>query len=223
LAVRLVWEAALLERLGPQLEQRWHARGPIGPLSPEQTRALRAAAQRHEAYERAVHRPLLAALPCPAAQSRPLGRFVQAVFCIDVRSEPVRRTLERLDEGIETRGCAGFFGAAVEWVPFAEQRGLPHCPALVEPSHVIVEALDEAGGEEQEGRARRARRGRALRKAAARVAGSFRSAVPAFAFVETAGLGYALRLIGDGLGLTRPAPDPATMGLTADTVRRLRP
>ena len=39
----------------------------------------------------------------------------QMVFCIDVRSEPMRHILETLDPGIDTRGFAGFFGIPVTY------------------------------------------------------------------------------------------------------------
>ena len=41
---------------------------------------------------------------------------VQAVFCIDVRSEPYRRALEAVLPGVQTLGFAGFFGFAVNEV-----------------------------------------------------------------------------------------------------------
>ncbi len=56
----------------------------------------------------------------------------QSIWCIDVRSEPVRRRLEALGNHL-TYGYAGFFGAAVRQV---DADGVTHelCPGLIEPA-----------------------------------------------------------------------------------------
>lgn len=56
----------------------------------------------------------------------------QSLWCIDVRSERVRRHLEEGGEH-RTYGYAGFFGAAVRYL---DTDGVAHdqCPALIEPS-----------------------------------------------------------------------------------------
>ncbi|WP_101395049.1 putative inorganic carbon transporter subunit DabA [Phycicoccus duodecadis] len=61
----------------------------------------------------------------------------QSLWCIDVRSERVRRHLEQVGNH-ETYGFAGFFGAAVR---FVDVEGHAHdlCPALVRPRHTVTE------------------------------------------------------------------------------------
>jgi uncharacterized protein YbcC (UPF0753/DUF2309 family) len=54
---------------------------------------------------------------------------LQAVFCIDVRSERYRRALESQSPAIETIGFAGFFGLAVEYASSAR------CPVLLSPKY----------------------------------------------------------------------------------------
>ena len=55
------------------------------------------------------------------------------VFCIDVRSERVRRQLESLTPEIETFGFAGFFGMPLEYVKLGQQHGDGNVPALIKP------------------------------------------------------------------------------------------
>ncbi|MDR4479001.1 MAG: DUF2309 domain-containing protein [Nitrospira sp.] len=67
--------------------------------------------------------------------SRPLA---QMVFCIDVRSEILRRHLEHLG-GYETLGVAGFFGIPVKYQAFGEEHPVTHSPVLLKPKNHIRE------------------------------------------------------------------------------------
>ncbi|MEM1444432.1 MAG: DUF2309 domain-containing protein [Planctomycetota bacterium] len=88
-----------------------------------------------EAYEDGYAKRLLGSLNAgdtatPSEATRP---STQALFCIDVRSEVIRRHLEAADASIETRGFAGFFGVAIA---VAEDNGedSARCPVLLSPA-----------------------------------------------------------------------------------------
>jgi uncharacterized protein YbcC (UPF0753/DUF2309 family) len=92
------------------------------------------------------------AAPSPAAPSP----VAQAVFCIDVRSERLRRHLEA--EGpYETFGAAGFFGVPLRYQPFGAAETVDLCPVLVRPR---IELGEQPVGAAAEEAARRSLAGR---------------------------------------------------------------
>ena len=87
---------------------------------------------------------LLARVQVP--QDLPAGKrpFAQAWFCIDVRSEPIRRHLERVGD-YQTFGIAGFFGVPVGFLGYGKGSESHFCPAVVTPKNLVLElpaALD---------------------------------------------------------------------------------
>ncbi|GDY12573.1 UPF0753 protein [Planctomycetota bacterium] len=130
------------------------------------------------AWEHAWRRSIAKRLaPVPAASPRPA---VQAVFCIDVRSEPFRRQLEAVDGRIATYGFAGFFAMTVAVVQGAQRQA--QCPVLLAPAAAVGLPAIPA-------------------KPWSRVLGSLRrSAVGGFAYMETAGLTHGLSLLRGALG-----------------------
>ncbi len=63
---------------------------------------------------------------------------VQGLFCIDVRSERLRRQLEALGD-YETFGIAGFFGIPISFIEFGKGHETALCPAVVQPNNVVLE------------------------------------------------------------------------------------
>ena len=63
---------------------------------------------------------------------------VQAAFCIDARSEGLRRHLEACGP-YDTLGFAGFFGVPVRWRPLGSTESQPRCPVLLTPEHDVAE------------------------------------------------------------------------------------
>ncbi|WP_417541723.1 YbcC family protein [Methylophaga thalassica] len=64
---------------------------------------------------------------------------LQAAFCIDVRSERIRRNLELQSEAIQTIGFAGFFGLPITYQPAQTQANRPQLPGLIAPSVIVSE------------------------------------------------------------------------------------
>ncbi len=103
-----------------------------------------------QAIERTYIRALLAKLAehrgsaaLGSSDSRPTDNLgdasrVQAMFCIDVRSERLRRQLEQLGP-YDTYGVAGFFGIAINYIAFGKGHEVALCPAIVAPRHVVLE------------------------------------------------------------------------------------
>ena len=67
---------------------------------------------------------------------RPKAQFV---FCIDVRSEQFRRSIEQLGD-YKTYGFAGFFGLPIRVHAFANHDSCDSCPVLLKPRHDVYEA-----------------------------------------------------------------------------------
>ncbi|MBS1303685.1 DUF2309 domain-containing protein [Loktanella sp. SALINAS62] len=197
LAIRLIWEEALLAQY-PQVTDHWQATvaAHAAPVAPTPDQVLDAILQ--DAAERGHQRHLGAVLSGPAERA---GRpDLQAAFCIDVRSEVMRRELEAQNDGIETLGFAGFFGLPVAHRQHGTDAVQSHLPALLNPALVSTSHTDAAS----ETTARISAR-------ATRAWGRFRqAAVSSFAFVEAAGPAYGLKLMKDALGsgTTGLAPGP---------------
>ena len=177
----------------------------------------------HEAYEAAYQRQLLARLgPHLATPTPPTGarKAFQAAFCIDVRSEVYRRALETVCPDAETIGFAGFFGFPIEYVPIGRDSGGAQCPVLLKPAFVVCEAVADASEPEETEILNR----RLLRRRAAKAWKAFKlSAVSSFTYVETAGLLFAGKLVGDSARLTRTVSDPNTDGLDESVIDRVGP
>jgi uncharacterized protein YbcC (UPF0753/DUF2309 family) len=112
----------------------------------------------------------------------------QLVFCIDTRSEPIRRHVERTGE-YETHGYAGFFGVPMEYRGYDADVSVDACPPILDAQHRISEVPADRDGQASHDR------WTGLRDAAETVVDTLRSnPVGAFGFVESAGSGYGLAL-----------------------------
>jgi len=223
LAIRVAWDALLYKlRLSETLKSRWYqtmaaaSRLPAAADTRQQVDALL-----QTAFEIGYRRKLVASLttaPVPLQrQSRPA---VQAVFCIDVRSEIFRRALETVTPAAQTHGFAGFFGVLMEYLPFGAAEAKGHLPILFNPSYRICEHLP--GADAQATGELIAKRHTQL--GAANAWKTFKtSASSCFTFVEAAGLLYVPKIFGDSMGWSRPVSHPDSKGLDATFHGRLGP
>jgi len=176
----------------------------------------------HNAYEAAYQRRLFANIAGMHGHSARAGarKSLQAAFCIDVRSEVFRRALEAVAPECETLGFAGFFGFPIEYIPIGNVRGGAQCPVLLTPKVIVCEQVAGASEEEEV----EVLGVRLLRRRAHKAWKGFKlSAVSSFTFVETLGLWFAAKIVGDSLGLSRPVPHPSYEGLDADVAARVGP
>jgi uncharacterized protein YbcC (UPF0753/DUF2309 family) len=199
LAVRLAYDAALYQAFARRegLRAGWGDR--LFPRT--DPRRIAALARWQIAYEAGYQRKLARALAGGGSSADPATRpAAQAVFCIDVRSEVLRRHLETALPGVQTIGFAGFFGFPVSHQA-AGDPGVAACgPALLVPQVATAEDLSPA--QSASATAERAEAGawKAFQN----------SAASCFSFVESAGLAFGAAFAagarGNRLACSRAAP-----------------
>lgn len=230
LAIRIAWGYALFcERTDPPFKKAWDVAMAKAAFLPQdhgrgEDPELRTDLLLHEAYEAAYQRRLLAQLSIASASPNPriipIRKPLQAAFCIDVRSEVYRRALEIACPAAETIGFAGFFGFPIEYTPIGRLSGGAQCPVLLKPAFVVCEEV--AGASEKEETEILALR--LMRRRAVKAWKAFKlSAVSSFTYVETLGLLFAAKILGDSWGLTRTVQDPNIDGLSHRVIGRVGP
>ncbi|MCB0105843.1 MAG: DUF2309 domain-containing protein, partial [Caldilineaceae bacterium] len=223
LAIHLTWELVLWQAFGESgLSNAWDNakfESVEGEDQAELQHRLAVDLLLQTALEQAYQRTLLTTLAKPVPQ-QPDTRRVQAAFCIDVRSEILRRALETVDTGVETIGFAGFFGFPIEYVRLGDTTGSAQCPALLTPQFTIHEAVDDASAGETATIIQK----RSFHRQLAKAWRSFKfGAVSCFGFVGPVGLAYVTKLITDSLGKSRPVEAADHFGLTNTVALKLAP
>ena len=154
----------------------------------------------------------------------------QLGFCIDTRSEIVRRHVEAAGD-YETFGYAGFFGVPMRWDGYDDDVTVDACPPILDAQHRIGEhptARGEAEAYDDWHAALDAGK-RAVKRLKS-------NAATAFSFVESAGAGYGAALaartllpgrVRDLLDAADRAPEPheccaPTVDYNPDSVHELR-
>ncbi|MFN7428119.1 MAG: YbcC family protein [bacterium] len=229
LGIRAGWEWLLLHddtTLPGRLRAAWHetasARARAAAADPPVDWLLQSA------LEHAYSRPLCKALAQDATDEKAADHApaacpaVQALFCIDVRSEPFRRALEAADPTIRTYGFAGFFGVPLAHLPLGTDVASPRVPGLLAASVCATQTLGTVGAdacaaddrltELRQRRLQGQRRWSTMRSAAA----------SAFGFVEAIGLSYAGKLLKDSLPSAARPPRWEDNGLRPGEAANLR-
>ncbi|MGY6549228.1 MAG: YbcC family protein [Roseinatronobacter sp.] len=210
LAVRMLWDRALMDKYRDQIAGRWaevlatHA----APAVPDRDLIIDTVLQaaREHAYQRRLGALFVTPATAPA-QAVPRAKL-QAAFCIDVRSERFRRALESCDAGVQTLGFAGFFGLPLAHKPLGACAHEPHLPVLLQAGVTTAPGDDSAADQSSQIAARASRAWVRFKLAA----------VSSFAFVEATGPLYLAKLTRDALSRPKSAstePDPLIDGLDA--------
>jgi uncharacterized protein len=198
LAIRLAWDCLLFdESIEPSwriARQSWEDFSfAVGP-KPGWVfqRALEFAFQ--ESIVRALRNP-----PIVTTNDRPT---LQAVFCIDVRSEVYRRALEQVEPDAQTLGFAGFFGLPIGYQPTLGALRA-QLPGLLAPT---LRATDT--GMSASALAKRERR--LVRTAATTDLATNPTSM--FSFVELSGVAKIIDFVADTFSLQKPVGDVLRAG-----------
>ncbi|MEQ9465211.1 MAG: DUF2309 domain-containing protein [Haliea sp.] len=211
LAIRLGWESLLDDgvRDGGSTWSAWQAnwRGRALPLA-DPSLVLHQVWQRAQeiSYQRSLRDRLMSGPRVEVAEAP----AVQAAFCIDVRSELLRRHLEAQSTDIQTLGFAGFFGLPISYAPLGTTARRPQLPGLLPAALHISDSTGSAAGDAAVIR----RRGQSL---SGMLGWRVFQSVPlsSFTLVEALGLGYLGKLVQRSLPGAAPPGSPDSLGLGA--------
>ncbi len=204
LAISLAYDLAISKSQDIQIEWSSYLRNGQASFTCENGAALREAWIRYvllRATEIRQRRRLLESLPQKSSlQSSKLAHAARAqmVFCIDVRSERIRRHIETASSEVQTFGFAGFFGAAFEYVSLGESKATAQLPVLLKPQFCVHEHLPHASEASQTAILSRRTNIRSWRK----LWQGFKSrSITSFGFVESSGLLAGFHIVKKTLGL----------------------
>ncbi|WP_441000211.1 DUF2309 domain-containing protein [Fodinibius sp. SL11] len=115
----------------------------------------------------------------------------QIVFCIDTRSERIRRAVEKAGD-YETFGYAGFFGVAMEYVHPEKDVHHKSCPPIIDAELKATEQIRT----EDHSQAENFDYYNSLKKAIEKLKFSLKNNIPAsFGYVESTGFFYAIAML----------------------------
>ncbi len=164
LAMRLAYDVALAKQFDFQAD--WHADWSSAPEADRANTAKNPAVARlallraNEIGYRDQLLGELASCQSNSEQTQPEGgssagaesqarKLAQLVFCIDVRSERMRRHLERVSNQVDTLGFAGFFGIPFAYERLGETSVTNQLPVLVQPQFKVGEHIRVSADDQQ--------------------------------------------------------------------------
>jgi len=219
LAIRAAWEWVVDDRRrdADSRWQAWRSAWQEGLQQPPSAtwQALQLWQRADElAWQEQLQQALCQGVPA-ASPEAPLAKLF---FCIDVRSEPLRRALEQSCPELETGGFAGFFGLPIAYTPLGTSATRPQLPGLLAPQLQVSEGSGDVAQDRQLAQVRQERLARQ---------GRWRlfERLPAstFTLVESVGLGYAGALLGRTYGLTQGVAQPDHSAWRRAEWQRLQP
>lgn len=219
LAIRAAWEWLVDDRQRGA-DSRWSAwRQAWQAARGRQPSATWQALQLWQRAEELAWQEHLQQLLCGQRQEPvPEAPLARVYFCIDVRSEPLRRALEAVCPAVQTGGFAGFFGLPIAYTPLGTAATRPQLPGLLAPQLAVSDSCGDAGCDAQLAERRQARLGR---QGGWRLFG--RLPASGFTLVESLGLGYAAALLGRTSALPRRPAPVERMAWRAGEWQRLQP
>ncbi len=220
LAIRLAWEYLLdddirsVDSTWAAWQEHWQSFTTPTVSSDDQKMLVW-----QRAHEIAYQRKLTSLLADQSGDSRDTpAPKVQAVFCIDVRSEVFRRALEKQSPAIKTFGFAGFFGLPIGYTPIGTAAKRPQLPGLLSAAIEVSECSHDQEFDNKIA---------AKRHQYHAMVNSWQpfSTLPAsaFALVESLGLGYLGKLIHRSVKHSTGAKDPYHQGLSGQSRQSLTP
>lgn len=219
LAIRASWEWLVDDRQHDAQSrwQRWRSAWQNGLQQPPSTawQALQLWQRADElAWQEQLQHKLCRAEPATVPKV-PLAKLF---FCIDVRSEPMRRALEDVCPELETGGFAGFFGLPISYTPLGTAATRPQLPGLLAEQLLVT---DSSGNTSRDNLLAHRRQARLARKRRWRI--FERLPASTFILVESIGLGYAGVLLGRTFGLSSRTEEAHRSSWRAAEWKQLHP
>lgn len=141
LTIRLAWDLVCWHSVSAETRQQFERQWARYEQVKAEVKELQAPMWQRQQQTELRYQQQLAAQLQRAPAGNPEQPELQAVLCIDVRSEPMRRALETQSDSIQTLGFAGFFGLPVEY-QISPGYSKPQLPALLAPQWQVCQAED---------------------------------------------------------------------------------
>jgi len=139
LAVRLTLATRMKEAVAPERAKDLPANGTDRPFLPQIWLQAWEESYRDRLLDDLdrANAPDTPEAPASDSDERP---DAQLAFCIDVRSEVIRRHIEQ-QGNYGTHGYAGFFGVPMQHEPYGSEVSVKSCPPIVDPKHRVLDQV----------------------------------------------------------------------------------